>query len=73
LELTFFKVFFKNVWENPGKIPSHPKKFCLLLHLRFGVSMLTFHHVQKRVLRSPIAMAWKKQKAGAVESEIFSL
>ena len=27
LEVTYFEVFFGQVWENPGKIPSHPKKF----------------------------------------------
>jgi len=27
LEVTSFEVFFRQVWENPGKIPSHPQKF----------------------------------------------
>ena len=27
LEVTSFEVFFGQVWENPGKIPSHPPKF----------------------------------------------
>ena len=26
LEVTFFEVFFGQVWENPGKIPSHHQK-----------------------------------------------
>jgi len=29
LEVTFFETFsfFGHVWENPGKIPSHPQKY----------------------------------------------
>jgi len=27
LEVTQFELFFGKVWENPGKIPSHPQKF----------------------------------------------
>ena len=27
LDVTFLEVFFGQVWDNPGKIPSHPQKF----------------------------------------------
>jgi len=27
LEVTYFEVFYGQVWENPGKIPFHTQKF----------------------------------------------
>jgi len=27
LEVTFVEVFFGQVWENSGNVPSHPQKF----------------------------------------------
>jgi len=27
MEVTFFEIFFGQVWDNPGKIPSRPQEF----------------------------------------------